>query len=283
MRSSTALALAPLLLAAACSSAPAATTGGAGGTGATGTSSAGGAGGAGGAATETCTATFRWLQKDAYKDTAGRSSALWPPHTTTTLDVTCQKPGGAVEMVGSGVMVNHGTAPDAKDAHGDVILVETKKAETTGARADLLNLLSTYEGCKCDPKTQFLSMDSLQDAAVQDLVQNVMAYLQMHLVCTSEGGTAALVQSLADGDIPTVIDDLSTCTWDTGSDLASGLDDALGTFLATTQEVLADYHVCNNDAALQAGLWDWFAQNQTVVVCNGDAPACHGPKWFYEP
>src|SRR5262245_29962560 len=38
---------------------------------------------------ETCTATFRWLQKDAYKNTGGRSTALWPPHTTTVLDVQC--------------------------------------------------------------------------------------------------------------------------------------------------------------------------------------------------
>ena len=31
---------------------------------------------------DSCTATLHFLQKDAYKDGAGRSSDLWPPHTT---------------------------------------------------------------------------------------------------------------------------------------------------------------------------------------------------------
>ena len=66
-----------------------------------------------GGAGEICTATFRWLQKDAYKSTPGRNSALWPPHTTTTLSVEC---GGADG--GYAFHDNHGTAPTATDDAG---------------------------------------------------------------------------------------------------------------------------------------------------------------------
>lgn len=264
------VALWPILIAAACSSSPPNNTGGGGGTGGSGP-------------VETCTATFRWLQKDAYKDTAGRTSALWPPHTTTTLDVSCQIAGGSPEQVASAFMANHGTEPSDEDANGDVILVETKKDQIVGTRAELLALVSAYETCQCDPDTKFLSLDSLQDAAVQVLVQNVMAYLQDHLVCAGPGGTDALVKALGEGNLDQVLTDLPSCSWDSGSDLASGLDDALATFLATTQEVLSEYHVCNNDASLQAALWHGFAVFGDLTACDGNAEICHGPKWFYEP
>lgn len=263
------LALLPLLV--ACSSSP----GGTGGNG--------GGGAGGGAAAETCTATFRWLQKDAYKDTAGRTSALWPPHTTTALAVTCQTEGGAPTEIAAAFMANHGTEPDAEDANGDVILVETKRDQVIAPRAELLDLVAAYQACECDPATKFLSLDSLQDAAVQVLVQNVIGYLQAHLVCASPGGTDALVQALGDGDLATVLADLPSCTWDSGSDLAGGLDEALAAFLETTQEVLSEYHVCNNDASLQASLWQGFAGAREVIPCDGNKPVCHGPMWFYEP
>src|ERR1700722_18239778 len=31
-------------------------------------------------ANESCYGVFTWLQKDAYSNTGGRSTALWPPH-----------------------------------------------------------------------------------------------------------------------------------------------------------------------------------------------------------
>ena len=33
-----------------------------------------------------CEARFLWLQKDAYRSTAGRSFDFWPAHTTTQLE-----------------------------------------------------------------------------------------------------------------------------------------------------------------------------------------------------
>jgi hypothetical protein len=273
----------PLSLAACSSSSP--TGSGGGGSASTSSASTGGAGGTGGASAETCTATFRWLQKDAYKDTAGRTSALWPPHTTTALEVVCTQAGsaGPGEVVASAFQANHGTLPTDVDAEGKVILVETKHAEVVADRATLTELVTAYTSCACDPTTKFLSLDSLKDAAVEALVQNVIAYLQSHLVCSSAGGVDALVQALAEGKMDQVLMDLPTCTWDSGSDLASGLDEALSTFLATTKEVLGEYHVCNNDAALQAGLFTAFAEDHVVTACDGGSPLCHGPKWFYEP
>jgi hypothetical protein len=282
LRTSLFLAAPALVALAACSSASPATNGGGG----TGTSSTTGTGGTGGDTTitgSTCTATFRWLQKDAYKDTAGRTSTLWPPHTTTTLDVTCGAAGST--PIASAVMANHGTLPDAKDASGQIILQEMKREDVPfpADAALIADLVAKYQACSCEATTKFLSLDSAKDAAVQDLVANVVVYLQQHLVCTSAGGTTALTDALQAGDFPTVLADLPSCTWDSGSDLATGLDDALSTFLATTQEVLSGYHVCNNDAQLQAALWAGFSASKTVTACDSDVPTCKGPAWFYNP
>ena len=106
---------------------------------------------------EVCEATFRVLQKDAYKETAGRSSDLWPPHTTTVLEVTCDG-----EAVDGGFEANHGTEPGQTDANGDVILVEVGTYSAPGTREELELLLETYATCDCESTTEFLSLDSLQ-------------------------------------------------------------------------------------------------------------------------
>jgi hypothetical protein len=77
--------------------------------------------------TQDCTATLHFLQKDAYRDGAGRSSPLWPPHTTTVLDYYCQE-----NAAGDATNVNHGTAPDDTDAMGQVILDETGTVAVSG-------------------------------------------------------------------------------------------------------------------------------------------------------
>lgn len=272
-----AFAFVPLLAASACSSSPATGTGGAS------TGGQGGAGTGGAAPVEACTATFHWLQKDAYKDTAGRSTSLWPPHTTTALDVVCQTGEGAPEVVASAFQANHGTEPGAVDANGEVFLVEIRADEAKGTRAAMIDLVDKYKACECDGSTKFLSLDSLQDAAVDALLKNVVAYIQTHLVCATPGGTDALVGALQAGDFEQVLADLPSCTWDTGADLASGLDDALATFLQATQEVLSGYHVCNNDAELQAMMFQGFLGSGKATACDASADVCNGPKWLYDP
>lgn len=236
----------------------------------------GGAGSGGNAGTETCSATFIWLQKDAYKETAGRSSSLWPPHTTTTLDIVCDG-----NLVRSAFRENHGTKPGAKDANGDVLLVDVGTMAANGTRAELDALANAYEACECG--TKFLSMDALGDAAVQQLVKELSDYATAHLTCTGAVDAAGLVQKLQAGDIEGVLAVLPNCTWDSGSDFSGGFDAALKKIIAAAQEALSDYHVCNNDAELQAALFDSYRQGGGVGSCDAQSPLCAGPKWFYAP
>lgn len=236
-----------------------------------------GSGGAGGVAgTESCAATFTWLQKDAYKDTAGRSSDLWPPHTTTTLEVSC---GG--QLVKSSFRENHGTKPGDEDATGAVFLVPVGSMSATATWGELEPLVAAYESCECG--TKFLSMDALGDAAVQKLVAEIESYVLAHLTCTGSVDAAGLVQKLKAGDIAGVLEVLPNCSWASGFDWSLGFDDALGKIVSVAQETLADYHVCNNDAELQATLFDGFRKTKTVTACDGAGSLCHGPKWFYAP
>lgn len=243
-------------------------------------SGSGGTGGSGGsgavAGSQSCDAAFTWLQKDAYKDTAGRSSELWPPHTTTTLEVSC-----AGQLVKSSFRENHGTKPSDKDATGAVFLVPVGTLQATATWAELEPLVQAYDGCECG--TQFLSMDALGDAAVQKLVAEIKSYVLAHLTCTGPVDATGLVQKLETGDIAGVLQVLPNCSWAVGFDWSLGFDDALGKIIATAQETLADYHVCNNDAELQATLFDSFAKTGTVSACDGQSALCHGPKWFYAP
>ncbi|MCA9617697.1 MAG: hypothetical protein KC731_01670 [Myxococcales bacterium] len=263
-----------LAVAAACGDDPSG-SGGSGGSGAAGGS--GGAGAAGGGGTITCAGTFHDLQKDAYKETAGRTSALWPPHTTTVLDWSCEGSGDAA----SSFRANHGTEPGATDANGDVYLVEVATTAVTGDPAALAALTQAYDACECG--TSFLSLDALQETAVQDLVAELSSYIEANLTCTGAVDAAGLVMLLQQGDIEAVITALPNCSWAGGTGFEGGFDEALQAVIDAAGETLADYHVCNNDAALQAKLIDAFVASGEVAACDPDDALCHGPLWFYEP
>lgn len=230
---------------------------------------------------DTCVATFHFLQKDAYKNTAGRTSALWPPHTTTTLDVVCYDSAGGEETIADATMVNHGTAPGAKDANGEVFLVEVATRTTTGAREDLLDLVGQYQLCQCDDATTFLSMDAL-DAHAKDLLAGTTQYLRDNLECDLPDGAQTLVDALTQGDVEAAIADFDACTWASGADLDQALAEALDAILSGNGKSLDDYHVCNNDAALQAQLFDDFSKGGASYACNAASDVCHGPKFFYD-
>ncbi len=223
-----------------------------------------------------CQATLHWLQKDAYKETAGRSSPLWPPHTTTTLQVVCD----GVE-VASAHRENHGTLPGALDANGEIFLVDMGAMVVDGTREALDALLTAYAGCEC--ATSFLSMDALGDTAVQQLVGELSGYLAEHLVCAGAIDTPGLIGRLQAGDVEAVIAELPNCTWAAGTDWSTGLDAALTTIVAASGEALDAYHVCNNDASLQTALLDRFVADGTIAACDGTQPICHGPIWFLNP
>lgn len=223
-----------------------------------------------------CQVVFRQLQKDAYRETAGRSGSFWPPHTTTTLTYSCGDDETTV------VMANHGTLPDAKDVNGDIILQEITSQSFEGTRDQVDALVAQYQACQCDGVTEFLSLDSLGDEAVQALVTNLINYIQVHLTCSDPGGVALVVQNLQNGEIEPVLETLPSCTFTDGA-LEEGLNEALATFLAESQALLDDYHVCNNDAVLQAGLIDTFNTTGEATACDAASATCHGPLWFYDP
>lgn len=233
-------------------------------------------------ATESCGVVLRMLQKDAYRDGPGRTSALWPPHTTTVMEVTCTPAGGAPQMVASAFMENHGTRPDAVDtASGRMILTETRRfGPVPGTRAELLSLADAYRACECAPGTRFLSLEALQDTAVQSLVGALIGYVDAHLACAGGVTAAQVIDALRNGRIAEVIAALPMCSWSAGSSLASGFDDAITRALSAT---LAQYHVCNNDAFLQAQLFGVFQAEHVVRACDNTSATCHGPRWFYTP
>lgn len=232
---------------------------------------------------ETCTATFRWLQKDAYADLAGRSSPLWPPHTTTTLQVICVDELGTEALVGDAFMANHGTEPGTLDLHGDVVLVETNVESVQGSRAELLSLVDTYQGCECFPGTNFLSMDALEDEAVQAVVQKLLEYVGANLDCGGNPPVSDVITALQAGDIETVLEALPGCTWADGHDWGTGFSEAAAVLLDDIVTTLDGYHVCNNDALLQATLWAEYLETGAIGTCDSGSAMCAGPMWFYEP
>ncbi|MBK7586299.1 MAG: hypothetical protein IPI67_39700 [Myxococcales bacterium] len=223
-----------------------------------------------------CTATFHWLQKDAYKDTAGRSSDLWPPHTTTTLEIVCD--GVAVR---SESRENHGTKPGAKDANGEIILVDVLQKQVTGPRAELEAMADAYKSCECG--NSFLSLNGLDDPKVQSLVKKLSDYMLQNLTCSGATDTAGLVDLITKGDVPGALAVLPSCSWTSGADFETGFDAALKELLAASNEELAAYHVCNNDAQLQAALFEGYATAKTVASCDGASALCAGPAWLYKP
>lgn len=231
---------------------------------------------------EQCSAVFRFLQKDAYRDGPGRTTSLWPPHTTTVLDVSCARGGASPTVVASAYMENHGTLPSAVDmASGRPILQETRVVGPVyGTRAELLSLLDAYRVCECAPGTRFLSLEALQDTAVQSLVGALIGYVQLHLSCAGGVTVSGLVDALRGGRITDVITALPSCQWNSGSGLSAGFDSAIQSALSAT---LSEYHVCNNDAFLQAQLFGTFQASHVVRACDNTSAACHSPRWFYEP
>lgn len=227
-----------------------------------------------------CEATFEWLQKDAYKDTAGRSSELWPPHTTTTLAVACKG-----STVASAFQANHGTEPGQKDANGDVILVNTKSARVTGSKSRLTALVDAYKVCSCDGEggTQFLSLDSIKDEATQGLIDKLAGYTEANLTCSGERSSSDLAALLRAGNLNEFLAGLEGCQFPAGTTFSGGFDEATTQLIADAKEALAGYHVCNNDAALQAKLIETYQQSGQVAPCTPSDDICKGPRWLYTP
>lgn len=226
-----------------------------------------------------CTVTFDWLQKDAYKETAGRTSDLWPPHTTTRIHAVCTRLDGTEDVI-TAFMANHGTEPGEKDANGDVFLTQVQDQRTQSTRGKVLRLIDAYEGCECG--NEFLSMDILDDELVAGVMEALLPYVSENLDCGGDPSIDTLVGWLSAGDIESVLAALPNCQWGGDSSLELGLEQALTTALAGSVSI-GDTHVCNNDAALQSELWSVFNTDGTVGSCDPANTVCAGPMWLYTP
>lgn len=139
-------------------------------------------------------------------------------------------------------------------------------------------MIEAYRGCSCEGETAFLGLDSLQGELAERLLETVLGYVQTHLTCPGEP-LDELLAALQAGDFETSVQIFPTCTWAGGTSFEEGLSEAFATVIAETGELLADYHVCNNDAALQKQLFDGFAADGSLA-CDGVA-LCRGPMWLY--
>lgn len=231
-----------------------------------------------------CYALFHWLQKDAYKNTGGRTDQAWPPHTTTVMEIHCVDSSGNDSIVASAFRDNHGTDPGTVDANGNPMLTEVKvSSPAPGALPDLMNLLSDYTQCECAPATQFLSMQDAEGPLEQQILSTVLTYVEANLVCSGSVTTSALVGMIQNGDFDDAIAALPSCAWTGTANWADGLSQATQAVAASLGQTLAGYHVCNNDAMLEANLFSTFATTGSVVACDNSTPTCQGPAWFYNP
>lgn len=220
-----------------------------------------------------CEATFRWLQKDAYANRAGRRSERWPAHTTTEIRVRCEDGFEA-----SAEKTNHGTAVDATTEVGEPLLVEAHRETKAGTREEFEALLAAFGDCDCAPVTEFFGLETLQEGERSERwVEAVADYAGARLACEAPVTPAEVVGHLRADRVDQALAILEVCAWGEGASWEQA-------FQAAFDEVVDDaarYHVCNNDAVLQAGLWERFQTGEPLPTCEGRETLCRGPRWYY--
>lgn len=228
-------------------------------------------------ATDPCTATFVFLQKDAYKETGGRSSALWPPHTTTVLEVSCQTARGEQRI--APYKENYGTAPGKKDAQGNDMLervdMDPEIVTTEAPWSKMKKLVASYQSCGCDP-AGFLGLDTI-DTAGQAILEKLLPILS----CADP--EEAILLALKDKRFDEAKAMAARCTLRQGA-TAEDVARAAATVEAEVKTTFAENHVCNNNALLQMDLFARFRDGGDATACNPhDAALCYGPKLLFDP
>jgi len=219
------------------------------------------------------TGTLTVLQKDAYSDVAGRSSDLWPPHTTTVFKWDN----------GTEVQLNHGTAPEEVDAQGNPLLVTTKVYSFSGTKIEMELLQKAYKNAIYDDAThKFLDLTSATDLLEQSFLKGLLNYILdevNNFTCTDSTTKDKIITYFKNNEIFKVVAELSSCYW-TQVQWKIALDKVLGDVLGSIGHNISNYHVCNNDAALQVDLIKNYIATGKVTMPNKDY---NGPMWFYKP
>ena len=217
----------------------------------------------------TYTGTLTVLQKDAYSTVAGRSMGnLWPPHTTTVFQWDED----------SIVQLNHGTAPGAKDAAGNEILVLQKTYTFTGTKAEMQALAAEYRKATIDSLVDhdtlnFLGLETGETALARSVLTGLKAYLDTTTTLTiSAQDKKDMLTAFEKSDMKTVAPLLLAAGWSAQSFIS-----ALQQIFIGLGENVEDYHVCNNDADLQINLIKNY-----VATGNIEMPApTKGPMVLY--
>ena len=222
--------------------------------------------------------TLTVLQKDAYSEAAGRSSDLWPPHTTTVLQWAGEDGGDS----DSTVQLNHGTAPGATNPQGEVYLVETKVYSFSGTRSDMDALQSAYEIAICDNgESKFLDLTEGEGVLEKVFLTELrdIIFSDDEFTCSGSVNKDSIIAFLEAGDVHKVIAEIHKCSW-TSSDWLIAFEAALGKAIEDLGHAVDEYHVCNNDAIMQVEMVKAFIATGEVPVPSGD---CNGPIWLYVP
>lgn len=218
------------------------------------------------------TATFSVLQKDGYSNIAGRTSALWPPHTTTVFSWS----------LGSAVQLNHGQAIDVVDKKGNFLLEEVEVYSLSGTANDFSALQEAYMNAACDADNKLvfgisIASSNLEKAVLDGVKEMVRADASFKTAgFVSKDSLLALFEQREYG---LVVKELPNCNWKQ-SDWKTAFETSLATELAKEGKTSADYHICNNDAYLQVELIKNFIATGKVELNIG---SCDGPRWYYAP
>lgn len=227
-------------------------------------------------ANDPCVATLVFLQKDAYVST-GRSNDLWPPHTTTVLEVACQTAKGEQRI--APFKENYGTKPGTKDSKGNLVLVQAETdpdvVTTRAPWREMRKLVESYESCGCDPKG-FLGLDTI-DVEGKGLLESIAPILDC------PGSNDALLGALKEkrfAEAKTLVARCRVREDISPAELARAATD----IEREVKELYADHHLCNNNALLQSDLFARFRDERDAAACNPhDAKLCYGPKLFFNP
>ena len=217
--------------------------------------------------------TLTVLQKDAYSDVAGRSSDLWPPHTTTVFKWE----------EGKEVQLNHGTAPEETDGNGILFLVETKVYNFSGTKSQMESLQLQYkEAIYDDGMHHFLNLDDGTAVLEQSFLSGMKEYMidgSNGLTITGPIDKDSLMTLFEIGDYQKFGAALPNCNW-TQSNWTIAFESVLGDVFENLGENLNDYHVCNDDAFLQVGLIKNYISTGKIEI---PAKLNDGPMMFYIP
>jgi hypothetical protein len=220
--------------------------------------------------------TLTVLQKDAYSNYPGRNNILWPPHTTTVFEWNN----------GKEVHLNHGTAPEEKDANGTLMLTEIKVYNFTGTKSQLKALEEAYVYATCDsvdgkPFNTFLSMVEGKAELEKVVLKSLGDFITDDSNNFSHGNLTKeeVLQLIHSGDVSKLMLLLQGSGL-SEAQLITAFNMILKNAFTELGHDIKDFHVCNDDANLQVELVKNFISTGKVQMPER---VCDGPMIYYFP